>query len=75
MLLKANQVLTIIRVRRITRIKDLSRRRKGLLISLVSSAIAIARKATIRANIIPRSSVITYKALDNDNRRKTLSAL
>jgi hypothetical protein len=72
-LLRANPVLTIIKVRRTTRIKDLSRRRKGLLISLISSTIAIVRKATIRTNIIPGSSVITYKAPDNDNRKITLS--
>jgi hypothetical protein len=61
-LLKANQVLT--KVRRIIRIKDPSRRRKGLLTSLTSSAIAIVRKATIRINIMPRSSVMTYKDPD-----------
>jgi hypothetical protein len=61
--LRANQVL-IIKVRRIIRTKDPSRRRKGLPTSLASSAIAIVRKATIRINIIPGSSVMTYKDLD-----------
>jgi hypothetical protein len=75
MLLRVNPVLTIITVRRISRIKDLSRRRKGRLISLASSTTAIVRKATIKANIIPRSSIITYKDLDNANRRITLSEL
>jgi hypothetical protein len=76
MLLKANLVLTIIRIRRITRIKDLSRRRKRLLTNLISSTIAIIRKATIRTNIIPGSSIITYKDLDNNNYSKiTLSKL
>jgi hypothetical protein len=73
--LKANQVPTIIKVRRTTRIKDLSRRRKGLPTSLTSSATAIVRKATIKANIIPGSSVMTYKDLDNAYRRTTLSEL
>jgi hypothetical protein len=75
MLLRVNPVLTTITVRRISRIKDLSRRRKGRLISLASSTTAIVRKATIKANIIPRSSIITYKDLDNANRRITLSEL
>jgi hypothetical protein len=61
-LLKANQVL--IKVRRIIRIKDPSRRRKGLPISLILSAVAIVRKATIRINIMPGSSIITYKDPD-----------
>jgi hypothetical protein len=75
MLLKVDPVLTIIKVRRATRTKDFSRRRKGLPTSLASSATAIARKATIRTNIIPGSSVMTYKAPDNDNRKTTLSEL
>jgi hypothetical protein len=41
----------------------------------MSSTTAIVRKATIRANVIPRSSIITYKDLDNANRRITLSKL
>jgi hypothetical protein len=73
--LRANPIPTITTVRRISRIKDLSRRRKGRPISPASSAIAIARKATIKANVIPGSSVITYKDLDNANRRTTLSEL
>jgi hypothetical protein len=37
---------------------------------------AIVRKAIIRANTIPGSSIINYKDLDNDNRSKiTLSEL
>jgi hypothetical protein len=75
MLLRANPVLTIITVRRTSRTKDLSRRRKGRPTSPASSATAIARKATIKANVMPGSSVITYKDLDNANRRITLSEL
>jgi hypothetical protein len=74
MLLRANQVL-IIKVRRITRTKDPSQRRKGLPISLALSAIAIARKATIRINIMPGSSIITYKDLDRTVTATASSAL
>jgi hypothetical protein len=72
-LLKANQVLAItIRVRRTTRTKDLSRRLKGLLISPASGATAVARKATIRMNAMPGSSVITYKDPASTKPRTTL---
>jgi hypothetical protein len=74
MLLRANQVL-IIKVRRITRTKDPSQRRKGLPISLAISATAIARKATIRINIMPGSSIITYKDLDRTVTATASSAL
>jgi hypothetical protein len=60
MLLRANLILIITKVRRTDRIRN-NRRRKGQPISLTSSAIVITRKATIKANIAPRSSVITYK--------------
>jgi hypothetical protein len=72
---KANPVPTIITVRRTSRIKDLSRRRKGRPISPASSATAVIRKATTKANAMPGSSVITYKDLDKTNRRTTLSEL
>jgi hypothetical protein len=60
MLLRANPVLIITKVRRTDRIRN-NRRRKGRPISLMSSAIVITRKATIKANITPGSSVMTYK--------------
>jgi hypothetical protein len=41
----------------------------------MSSATAIARKATIRMNIIPGSSVMTYKDLDRTITVTTNSAL
>jgi hypothetical protein len=75
MLPKANQALTITKVRRITRIKDLSRRRKGLPTSLASSATATARKATIRTSVIPGSSVMTYKNPASTNPRTNLFEL
>jgi hypothetical protein len=59
---KANQVpTTTTKVRKTTRTKDLSRRRKGLPTSPASSATAVARKATIRTNAMPGSSVMTCK--------------
>jgi hypothetical protein len=75
MLRKANLVLTLTTVRRTSRTKDLSRRRKGRPTSPASSATAVARKATTKANVMPGSSVMTYKDLDNANRRTTLSEL
>jgi hypothetical protein len=60
MLLKANPVLTIIRVRRTDRTRN-NRRRKGRPISPTSSATVVTRKATIKANITPGSSVMTCK--------------
>jgi hypothetical protein len=41
----------------------------------MSSATAVARKATIRINIIPGSSVMTYKDLDRTTTATTNSVL
>jgi hypothetical protein len=71
---KASQVL-ITKVRRTTRTKDYSRRRKGLPTSLTLSTTAIVRKATIRINVMPGSSIIIYKDPDRITTATASSAL
>jgi len=60
----ASLVLTTRVLREDRIIKDPSQKQKGQLTSPTLSATAVVRKATIRTNVTPRSSVINYKELD-----------